>query len=101
MKEKSYDKFFINFANKERMRILYLLKEKPMSVTEISEELDQEQSRVSHNLRKLWVCNLLRVKQKGKKRIYSLNEETVIPILDLARKHVQKFCGKGCHKDEI
>lgn len=94
----SYDRFFINFASKERLEILTLLKNKPMNVTEIVEKLGKEQSRVSHNLKKLLTCNLVKVKQEGKKRIYSLNPDTVLPILNLAKKHVQTFCPGGCNK---
>lgn len=97
----TYDKFFIKFANKERLRILYLLREGPLSVNQIVKELDQEQSTVSHNLRKLWNCNLLNMEKKGRNRVYSLNRETVIPILDLAREHVQKFCIGRCNRYEI
>ena len=101
MKNKSYDRFFINFANRERLRILYLLKEKPLSVNEIIKALGEEQSRVSHNLRKLWACNLVNVKKEGKKRVYSLNNRAVLSILSLAKEHVNKFCSGECKKDEI
>ena len=96
MKCPSYNLFFETISIKARMEILCLLRQKAMSVSDICEALGQEQSRVSHNLKKLVECRVVEVKKQGKKRIYSLNKETVIPILDLVEKHVQKYCGGKC-----
>ena len=97
MRCKSFDLFFQNFANKTKLDIILALKEEPLSVNEIAEKMGEEQSKISHNLKKLVQCNILRVEQQGKQRIYSLNKDTVIPILDLVGKHVQDHC-KTCHK---
>jgi len=35
------------------------------------------------------------VKQKGKERVYSLNEDTIIPILKLVDKHAAVHCQNG------
>jgi DNA-binding transcriptional ArsR family regulator len=69
-----------------------------MNVTEICNCLNQEQSRVSHNLKCMADCHFLTVKKKGKQRIYSLNKETILPLLNLVEKHVQKYCCKECGK---
>ncbi|MFH1682717.1 MAG: metalloregulator ArsR/SmtB family transcription factor [Candidatus Woesearchaeota archaeon] len=98
MRCKSFDSFFINFANKTRLSIILLLREKPLSVTEITAGLKEEQSKISHNLRKLTQCNILSVEQKGKQRIYSLNKQTVLPMLDLVENHVKNHCCLGCKK---
>lgn len=66
------------------------------SVNEICRDMKEEQSKVSHNLKRLMDCNFIDVERKGKKRIYSLNQETVIPILKLVDKHVAKYCDKEC-----
>lgn len=96
MKCPSYNLFFETIAHKVRMEILCFLRAGPKSVTEICKALGEEQSKISHNLKKLAECHVLEVKQKGKQRIYSLNKDTVIPILDLVEKHVQNYCGKQC-----
>lgn len=75
-----------------------LLREGAKSVSEICKVLEEEQSKISHNLKKMVECRILEVKQKGKQRIYSLNKDTVIPILDLVEKHVHKYCGQECMK---
>jgi DNA-binding transcriptional ArsR family regulator len=80
------------------MRIIEALSLGPKSVTEICKFVNEEQSKVSHNLRKLMECNFLDVERKGKKRIYSLNKDTIIPILKLVEKHVRTHCREVCHK---
>lgn len=79
------------------MKIVQALKEKPMSVTELTEALGEEQSKVSHNLKSLSQCHIVEVEQKGKRRIYSLNKETMVPLLQLAENHVKKYCKEICH----
>ena len=92
MKSKSYNYFFLNFANKTKFDIILALKEKSLNVSEIVEKLEIEQSAVSHSLKNLTRCNIVKVEKKGKERIYSLNKDTVLPILELADKHVRCFC---------
>ncbi len=94
----SYELFFETFSNKTRMKIIQALNEGSKSVTEICKTTGQEQSKVSHNLRKLTECNFLDVKRQGKKRIYELNKDTILPILKLVNKHVHKYCKGDCHK---
>ena len=98
MKCNAIEIFFNNFANKTKLEIVLALREKPLSVTEISKKINEEQSKISHNLKKLTICNILTVKQKGKKRIYSLNKETVLPLLQLVEKHVKGYCTGACQK---
>ena len=45
MKCKSFDKFFETIANKTRMKIIQALFEKSMNVTEICENINEEQSK--------------------------------------------------------
>jgi DNA-binding transcriptional ArsR family regulator len=95
---KSYTAFFTNFANRANLEIISSLREKAMNVKAIVEKTSREQSAVSHNLKKLCECNILSVKRLGRERIYSLNKETVVPLLDLVDRHVSKNC-KGCIKN--
>jgi DNA-binding transcriptional ArsR family regulator len=95
---KSYNAFFTNFASRANLEIISALREKPLSVKSIVAKTGHEQSAVSHNLKKLYGCNILSVKKQGRERIYSLNSETVVPLLDLVDKHVRKNC-KGCMKN--
>ena len=92
--------FFDAVSSKMRVNILEALKHKPMSVNELSETVKEEQSKVSHNLKILSECHLLDMKQEGKKRIYSLNKETMIPLMKLVENHVTKYCCSECRGND-
>ena len=96
MKCKSYNTFFETISNKTRLKILEILEAKSMSVSEICEVLGEEQSKISHNLKCLTECHFLDVEQKGKKRIYSLNKDTILPLMKLVDQHVKKYCCDEC-----
>jgi len=92
----TYHIFFRNLANPIKTKIITALKEKESSVNELSKKLKIEQSKLSHALSSLRFCDLVLVKQKGKKRIYSLNKKTILPILKIIDKHKCKYCeGRG------
>lgn len=94
MKSYSYSfyKFFMNFSNRTKSDIINLLRDGPLNVKEITRKIGGEQSRISHSLRDLRKCHILNVRHEGKQRIYSLNEETVTPILEIVERHVRKNC---------
>jgi DNA-binding transcriptional ArsR family regulator len=94
----SYEDFFGNFSNRTKLRIVMSLRKKPLSVSELSIMLGEEQSKISHSLKKLARCNILMVKQEGKRRIYSLNKDTVMPMLSLVDKHVRNYCDRRCKR---
>lgn len=101
MKCRSYNTFFETISNKTRIRILELLKGRSLSVTEICKALNEEQSKISHNLKCLADCHFLDAKQKGKQRIYSLNKDTIVPLMNLADKHVKKYCCVSCKMKKL
>ena len=83
--------FFQAFANPARISILSLLHEGEKSVTELSTELGFEQTMVSHHLRCLSFCGFVTFERDGKNRIYSLNKPTVLPLMRIAERHMEKF----------
>tara|TARA_Y100000310_G_scaffold306787_1_gene348255 strand:- start:19572 stop:19874 length:303 start_codon:yes stop_codon:yes gene_type:complete len=91
MKQNTYHVFFSKLANPLRIDIVSCLEGKPQSVTELSKELKIEQSKLSHALHELRECNIVSVKQKGKKRIYHLSK-SIIPILKLIKCHGEDCC---------
>lgn len=91
--------FFETISTKLKIAILVRLKEKPASVTYLATVLKQERSKVSHALLSLAECNFVDAKKEGKNRIYSLNKDTVIPLMRLVDKHMRKYC-KFCRKQE-
>ncbi len=88
-------RFFVNLANPTRLAMLELLIKQPMSVNELSDALEQEQSMISHNLKPLLECNFVYSKREGKKRIYSVNEETIGLLFRAVENHAEKFCPRG------
>ena len=91
MKNLSYEMFFKAFSNKTRFEIIKLLRKGSKNVTEICNELGFEQSRVSHNLKCLIECGFVTNNKNGKERIYSLEKNTVMPMLNLIDKHIKKY----------
>ena len=86
------DMFFETIGNRTRLKILELLFDKPMCVNDICKSLHEEQSKISHNLKKLSGCNFVDVKKKGKNRVYSLIKKTIVPLMGLVEKQVNVYC---------
>lgn len=92
----SYHVFFINLANQLKIGIILSLRKKEKSVTELSNDLAVEQSKISHALTSLKNCKIVESKQRGKQRIYHLNKKTIVPILSVIDKHANTFCKECC-----
>jgi len=92
---KTYHHFFSKLANQLKIDILCLLKERDFSVNEMCSNLDVGQSKLSHALASLKMCRIVYAKRSGKKVVYSLNKETILPILKTIDKHERVFC-KEC-----
>jgi DNA-binding transcriptional ArsR family regulator len=92
MNKSAYHVFFTNLANPLKIEIITALKDKVSSVGELSEKLNVEQSKISHALALLKKCKIVNMEQSGKKRIYSLNKETILPMLKLIDKHSKENC---------
>ncbi|MBW3012535.1 metalloregulator ArsR/SmtB family transcription factor [Candidatus Woesearchaeota archaeon] len=85
-------------GNPLRISIIQLLKAKPRSVSELSGQLGEEQSKVSHSLAALKKCNFVESRREGKKLIYSLKETFLKKIksenlFEAIEKHYKK---QGC-----
>ncbi len=82
---------FKALSNLYRVSILDALRTGPKNVGEISESLGLEQTVVSHNLKCLTFCGLVNREIVGKTRVYSLNRQTVEPILKIGDKHISRY----------
>ena len=89
-----YHVFFRNLANPVKISIITKLRDGALAVSDLSKSLRIEQSKVSHALASLNHCSIVQSKQEGKKRIYSLNKKTILPMLKLIDKHQCGCCGK-------
>ncbi len=98
LKNKYYP-FFEMLGTELRIDIIRALKRYgPLNVTQICNILNQEQSKISHNLRKMAGCSILTVKKEGNFRYYSLNKKTILPILKIIDEHVKIYCER-CNYD--
>lgn len=99
MTDSSYKRFFTTLGNENRLKIIHFLAENgPQNVSQIAGGTKLEQSAVSHNLKRLLSCQFVHIKPSGKERVYSINEETIKPLLILMDKHVDKYCQGVCEK---
>tara|TARA_Y100000310_G_C20370708_1_gene663351 strand:+ start:33 stop:335 length:303 start_codon:yes stop_codon:yes gene_type:complete len=98
MNYKTYHIFFSKLSNPLRIKIVSALEDSEKSVSNLTEELKVEQSKLSHALSELRECNIVEVEQKGKERIYSLTK-SIRPILQLIELH-SKTCSNcaGCRR---
>ncbi|MDY6788877.1 MAG: metalloregulator ArsR/SmtB family transcription factor [Candidatus Nanohaloarchaea archaeon] len=96
MLEDRYDVFFNTLANRKRLRILEYLMEEDANVSEITSGLDMNQSTVSQNLKRLESCGFVDREKNGKERVYSINSETIEPLMDLIEEHVDNYCSDLC-----
>lgn len=97
---KSYNDFFMTLANPTNQSIIQELLKKPLSVMQIVESTGLEQSLVSHSLRKLYECKIVNFERNGKHKIYSLNKDTIVPILKIVDSHAKEMCPR-CMKVEV
>ncbi len=95
-----YEWFFETLANPLRMRILLMLMKKSLSVNEIVEATGEEQSKVSHALRILVICRLVKLTKKGRMHIYSAENQRVRPLFRLVDQSICNACGACCRQDE-
>lgn len=97
MIDNSYKRFFSTLGNESRLKIIHFLaKNGSQNVTQIVEGTKLEQTAVSHNLKRLLSCQFVHLQPNGKERVYSINGETIKPLLALMDKHVDTFCKRAC-----
>ena len=82
--------FFKVMADKTRLRILIELLDKSLCVMHISERVGMSQSATSHQLAILRKADLVRVKRNGKTIVYSISDEHVRLMLDMALLHINE-----------
>jgi DNA-binding transcriptional ArsR family regulator len=73
-----------------RVKILQSLSLNELCVCDIAEVLSMTHSAVSHQLRVLRSKNLVKFRKEGKIVYYSLADEHVIKIIDMAIKHIKE-----------
>ena len=72
----------------KRLKLLYLVAERPQNVTELTEALDVSQPTVSHHLRILRERGLVRTARDGTSIYYSLGDPRILEAMDILRSFV-------------
>ncbi|MBR9692643.1 helix-turn-helix transcriptional regulator [Candidatus Woesearchaeota archaeon] len=91
-----YARFFGTLGNTNRMHIIKALRTGEKSVSDIIQLTNLEQTCVSHCLRQLEENGFVTSKRDGKFRIYSINKETIEPLMQLIDQHVHTHCIVEC-----
>lgn len=83
-------KLFKVFGDGTRLNILAALNCHQMCVCDLAVLLDMTKSAVSHQLKVLRDNNLVKFEKKGKHAYYSLADDHVKEILDVALEHINE-----------
>ena len=78
------------FGDSTRIRILYALFQKELSVTDICENLGMSISAVSHQLRLLKQAKLVRCRREGRQAYNALADDHVKTIIGMATEHIEE-----------
>ena len=81
---------FKMFADSTRIKILYDLFDGERNVTEICEDIDMNQSAVSHQLKALKTAKLVKSRREGKSVKYSLDDDHVKTIIAMGKDHIEE-----------
>ena len=73
-----------------RINLLWALEEEELCVGDLAVLLDMTKSAVSHQLRALRQSKLIRARRDGKNIYYSLNDDHVKDILEMALEHISE-----------
>lgn len=73
-----------------RIKILFCLFKKEMCVLDISELIGMTHSAVSHQLANLKTARMVKATKKGKEVYYSLDDDHVEKLFDLAIEHIKE-----------
>ncbi|MDH5443859.1 MAG: ArsR/SmtB family transcription factor [Candidatus Hadarchaeaceae archaeon] len=79
-------------ADETRLQILLRLKTGERCVCEIMDELDKEQSLISHHLQALRKCGFIHRRREGKKIMYRLSDPSILEFLADVKKLSKKLC---------
>ena len=89
---------FVQFSHKSpRWKTLGTIAGGELCVNDIAAEVEMTKSAVSHQLRLLKSEGLVKSRRDGKNMFYSLDDQHVVDIIDIAFIHIEhKMHGAGC-----
>lgn len=81
---------FKMFGDSTRIKILVDLLQEEKNVSELCEDLEMNQSAVSHQLKILRTAKLVKARRSGKAMFYSLADEHVKMIIAMGMEHIEE-----------
>lgn len=78
------------FGDTTRMKIISALLEAELCVGDIAEITKSTQSAISHQLRVLKQAKLVKYRKDGKTVYYSLDDEHISDLYEIAKKHIEE-----------
>ena len=78
------------FGDSTRIKILYELFQGEKNVTEICDDLEMNQSAISHQLKILKTSKLIKSRRDGKAMYYSLADDHVKMIIAMGKEHIEE-----------
>lgn len=82
------------FGDTTRMKIISALLEAELCVGDIAEITNSTQSAISHQLRVLKQAKLVKFRKDGKIVYYSLDDEHISDLYEIAKKHIEEGYSK-------
>ncbi|MCI8608869.1 MAG: helix-turn-helix transcriptional regulator [Firmicutes bacterium] len=80
--------FFKVVGDETRMKILCTVAQEELCVNDIAQAVEMTKSAVSHQLKLLKDEGLVKSRRDGKNMYYSLDDQHVVDILDIAFTHI-------------
>ena len=80
--------FFKILGDPTRMKILWALDGAELCVCDLAVELNMTKSAISHQLNTLRTAKLVKYRRDGKNVYYSLDDEHVNQIIEIALRHI-------------
>lgn len=84
----SLSDFFKILGDPTRMKILWALDGTELCVCDLAVELNMTKSAISHQLNSLRAAKLVKFRKEGKNVFYSLDDEHVNQIIEVALDHI-------------
>jgi len=96
--EEQQARFLRCIGEPTRLQILKLLTEGERCVGELTEALNKEQSLVSHHLRALKVCNIVRDRQEAQKIYYRITDGRIARLVLDSQALMQEILLCNCEE---
>ena len=82
--------FFSFLGDANRLRVLSLLANRELCVSDLAAELEMSESAVSHQLRNLRAMRLVRYRKQGRNVFYRLHDNHIFSLYEAVAEHIDE-----------